>query len=117
LNTTPLPGSLSLFICDLDCLPEEVNGFRRVMFFAHKIATLNRQVVSEDVVMKILNVGSYNIDHVDRFTSPGETIAASQYQQYAGGKGLNQSPRCRRGDSDTSGCGKGRCEKGGWAAG
>ncbi len=44
--------------------------------------------------MKILNFGSLNIDHVYRvknFVRPGETIAATEYHRFAGGKGLNQS--------------------------
>lgn len=44
--------------------------------------------------MKILNYGSLNIDHVyqlEEFVQPGETIACKHYQQFYGGKGLNQS--------------------------
>jgi ribokinase len=44
--------------------------------------------------MKILCLGSLNIDHVysvDHFVKPGETIPCRQYQKYCGGKGLNQS--------------------------
>ena len=44
--------------------------------------------------MKILNLGSLNIDHVysvDHFVQPGETLASLHYQLFAGGKGLNQS--------------------------
>ncbi len=44
--------------------------------------------------MKVLNFGSLNIDHVyavDHFVHPGETLASSGYQCFAGGKGLNQS--------------------------
>lgn len=44
--------------------------------------------------MKILNFGSMNIDHVyqvDEFVRQGETIPASSYDIFAGGKGLNQS--------------------------
>jgi ribokinase len=44
--------------------------------------------------MKILNFGSLNIDHVYQvpsFVRPGETLASTAYQQYAGGKGCNQS--------------------------
>lgn len=42
----------------------------------------------------IFNLGSINIDHVyrvPRFAKPGETLSTSSYQQFAGGKGLNQS--------------------------
>ncbi len=44
--------------------------------------------------MRILNVGSVNIDHVYRvphLVRPGETLAASDYRVFAGGKGFNQS--------------------------
>lgn len=43
---------------------------------------------------KILNFGSLNLDHVysvDHFVQPGETLSSSSYQQFCGGKGLNQS--------------------------
>jgi ribokinase len=42
----------------------------------------------------IINFGSLNIDHVyrlDHIVKPGETIAASDYAIFAGGKGANQS--------------------------
>jgi ribokinase len=44
--------------------------------------------------MTILSFGSFCIDHVYRvphFVRPGETLAALDYQVFAGGKGLNQS--------------------------
>ncbi len=44
--------------------------------------------------MKILNVGSLNIDHVyqvSHFVQPAETIASLSYQVFSGGKGANQS--------------------------
>lgn len=44
--------------------------------------------------MKVLNFGSLNIDRVykvDHIVRPGETISSCSMQQYAGGKGLNQS--------------------------
>lgn len=44
--------------------------------------------------MKILNIGSLNIDHVyrvDHAVRPGETISAANLQLFCGGKGLNQS--------------------------
>ncbi|HAH61474.1 MAG TPA: ribokinase [Treponema sp.] len=44
--------------------------------------------------MKILNFGSLNIDYVysvEHFVRPGETLAASKREVFAGGKGLNQS--------------------------
>ena len=43
---------------------------------------------------RILNFGSLNIDHVysvPRFLQPGETLSASAYEVFPGGKGLNQS--------------------------
>ena len=44
--------------------------------------------------MKVLNFGSLNIDLVYRvreFVRPGETISASSFARFPGGKGLNQS--------------------------
>ncbi len=44
--------------------------------------------------MKVLNVGSLNIDHVYRVShiaAPGETVAGLSYSRFAGGKGANQS--------------------------
>ena len=44
--------------------------------------------------MKILNFGSCNIDSVyslDHIVRAGETLSASRLDQFAGGKGLNQS--------------------------
>ncbi len=44
--------------------------------------------------MRLLNIGSVNIDHVytvDHFVRPGETLASVQYDIFAGGKGFNQS--------------------------
>lgn len=44
--------------------------------------------------MAILNLGSLNIDHVyrvDHVVRPGETLASSGYEVFAGGKGGNQS--------------------------
>ncbi len=44
--------------------------------------------------MKILNIGSLNIDYVygvDHILAPGETISSSGMDIFAGGKGLNQS--------------------------
>ena len=45
-------------------------------------------------MMKILNYGSMNIDHVyavPRMVTPGETLIAEDKQLFCGGKGLNQS--------------------------
>ncbi len=44
--------------------------------------------------MKILNIGSINVDHVyavEHFVQPGETISSTDYNIFAGGKGFNQS--------------------------
>ncbi len=44
--------------------------------------------------MKVINFGSLNIDKtykVQEFVNPGQTIFASSFQTFAGGKGLNQS--------------------------
>lgn len=44
--------------------------------------------------MRVLNIGSINIDHVyevDHFVRPGETLGSLSYRSLAGGKGFNQS--------------------------
>lgn len=44
--------------------------------------------------MKILNLGSLNIDDVysvEHFVRAGETLSSTEYNQFCGGKGLNQS--------------------------
>lgn len=44
--------------------------------------------------MRILNFGSLNIDDVytvEHFVRPGETVSPISYEQFPGGKGLNQS--------------------------
>ena len=44
--------------------------------------------------MRILNIGSMNVDHVyavEHFVRPGETLSGSDYSTFAGGKGFNQS--------------------------
>ena len=44
--------------------------------------------------MKILNIGSLNIDHVyrvDHVVAPGETLSSTELNLFCGGKGLNQS--------------------------
>lgn len=43
---------------------------------------------------KVLNIGSLNIDktyHMERFVRPKETVKALGYEEFCGGKGLNQS--------------------------
>jgi len=47
-----------------------------------------------EVVMKILNFGSLNIDYVyevNHFVRGGETLASNRLEKFCGGKGLNQS--------------------------
>lgn len=59
--------------------------------------------------MKILNFGSINIDHVYRvphLVCPGETISCSNYKQFAGGKGANQSVALGRAGADVVHAGK-----------
>ncbi|MBA4380933.1 MAG: ribokinase [Sideroxydans sp.] len=59
--------------------------------------------------MRVLNIGSINIDHVygvDYFVRPGETLAASSYSTFAGGKGFNQSVALARAGAAT--CHSGR---------
>ena len=49
--------------------------------------------------MNILNFGSLNIDlvyQVEHIARPGETIASSSHQVFAGGKGANQSAALAR---------------------
>lgn len=49
--------------------------------------------------MRVLNYGSINVDHVytvDHISNPGETVAALDYQVFAGGKGANQSAALAR---------------------
>lgn len=53
--------------------------------------------------MKVLNIGSLNIDHVYRmskFVAPGETLPAQNYSVFPGGKGLNQSIALARAGAD-----------------
>ena len=59
--------------------------------------------------MRILNFGSLNIDDVysvDHFVLPGETIAPISYEQFPGGKGLNQSVALARAGADVYHAGK-----------
>ena len=55
--------------------------------------------------MKVLNIGSLNIDRVygvDHFVKPGETIKTRTYAEACGGKGLNQSIALARSEEHTS---------------
>lgn len=55
--------------------------------------------------MKILNVGSLNIDYVYQvahFVQPGETIASLELNKGCGGKGLNQSVALARAGARTA---------------
>lgn len=59
--------------------------------------------------MKILNLGSLNIDHVyqmDHFVQPGETEKSLGFQVFPGGKGLNQSVALARAGADVYHAGK-----------
>ncbi|MBX3049897.1 MAG: ribokinase [Caldilineaceae bacterium] len=59
--------------------------------------------------MTILNFGSVNIDYVyrvDHLVRPGETIASSDYQQFSGGKGFNQSIALARAGAAVSHAGR-----------
>ena len=53
--------------------------------------------------MKILNIGSLNIDKtytVKRFVQPKETIRALKYEEFCGGKGLNQSTALAKAEAE-----------------
>ena len=59
--------------------------------------------------MRILNLGSINIDHVyevEHFVRPGETLSSSSYKIFAGGKGFNQSIALARAGAVTCHAGK-----------
>lgn len=46
--------------------------------------------------MKVLNIGSMNLDYVyrvDHIVQPGETISSQGMNIFLGGKGINQSIR------------------------
>jgi ribokinase len=54
--------------------------------------------------MRVLNIGSINIDHVyevDHFVRPGETLSGLRYHTFAGGKGFNQSVALARAGAAT----------------
>ena len=64
----------------------------------------------------VLNVGSLNIDHVyqvDHLARPGETVASSAYEVFAGGKGANQSAALACAGARVYHCGRVGVE-GGW---
>lgn len=55
--------------------------------------------------MKILNLGSLNLDkvyHVDHFVQPGESLGVSRLETFCGGKGLNQSTALARAGAEVS---------------
>lgn len=59
--------------------------------------------------MKILNYGSLNIDHVysvPHIVRPGETLSSGKVQQFAGGKGANQSVAMAKAGADVHHAGK-----------
>ncbi|MBQ9783844.1 MAG: ribokinase [Clostridia bacterium] len=54
--------------------------------------------------MKLLNFGSLNLDYVysvEHFVQAGETVASERLEQFAGGKGLNQSVAFARAGAET----------------
>ncbi|MCM3364832.1 MULTISPECIES: ribokinase [Bacillaceae] len=59
--------------------------------------------------MKILNFGSLNIDKVytvPHFVSAGETLSSTNYEEFPGGKGLNQSIALAKAGAKVFHCGK-----------
>ena len=55
--------------------------------------------------MKVLNLGSLNIDHVygvEHFVRPGETLGSRKYEVFAGGKGFNQTLALARAGAEVS---------------
>ena len=59
--------------------------------------------------MKIVNIGSLNVDHVyqvDHFSRPGESLISRSYARFAGGKGANQSMALARAGGRVLHCGK-----------
>ena len=58
---------------------------------------------------KIINFGSLNIDRVyslKHFVQPGETLTSDSFNEFAGGKGLNQSIALARAGADVCHAGK-----------
>ena len=65
--------------------------------------------MNEGVAMKIINIGSLNIDHVysvDHVVKPGETISCGSMKDFCGGKGFNQSVALARAGLDVYHAGK-----------
>lgn len=59
--------------------------------------------------MKIINLGSINIDHVysvEHFVQPGETLRSESYNIFSGGKGANQSIAMARAGANVLHAGK-----------
>lgn len=59
--------------------------------------------------VKILNIGSLNLDYtyaVPHFVTEGETLAALDWQEHCGGKGLNQSIAAARAGAEVFHAGK-----------
>ena len=59
--------------------------------------------------MKIINIGSINIDHVygvEHFVRPGETLESGSYRLFCGGKGANQSIALARAGAEVHHAGK-----------
>lgn len=58
--------------------------------------------------MKIINIGSMNLDHVyqmDHIVQPGETESSGRMEVYLGGKGINQSIALAKAGADVYHCG------------
>ena len=66
--------------------------------------------------MKILNLGSLNIDKVydvEHFVTAGETILTDRLETFCGGKGLNQSIALARAGAEVCHAGAGGARWGG----
>lgn len=69
-------------------------GEKVYLHFSSACAIVETEKQKEGRVMKIVNIGSSNIDYVyqmDHFIQPGETFACDTLTIGCGGKGLNQS--------------------------
>lgn len=65
--------------------------------------------MNKGTLMKIINFGSINIDHVysvDHFVRPGETLSSKNYTVFSGGKGANQSIALARAKAEVVHVGK-----------
>ena len=65
--------------------------------------TLDIIIHKENIAVKVLNIGSMNLDyvyHVDHIVQPGETEAADSLNVFLGGKGMNQSVALAKAGAD-----------------